>query len=70
MEWIGPKSDTLTAVFRIKAEIGKQMVAVPPYTGAVLDAWERREGWYDLVENIHLPLLILDNMPAMKPALS
>ncbi|WP_164661810.1 PepSY domain-containing protein [Tropicibacter sp. Alg240-R139] len=60
VEWIGPKSDTLATVFRVKGESGQRMVAVNPYTGAVLETWDRRASWYDLADNIHSTLLIGD----------
>ncbi|MBO9451690.1 PepSY domain-containing protein [Tropicibacter sp. R16_0] len=60
VEWIGPKSDTLATVFRIKTEAGQRMAAVDPYTGTVVEVWDRRAGWYDLADNIHSTLLIGD----------
>ncbi|MGB5866934.1 MAG: PepSY domain-containing protein, partial [Arcobacteraceae bacterium] len=36
-------------VFRIKLEDGSQkMAAVDPYTGNLVNGWQRRAGWYDL----------------------
>ncbi len=58
VEWIGPKADDLATVFRIKTEAGQRMVAVDPYAGNVLTSWSRRDGWYDLADNIHSTLLI------------
>jgi uncharacterized iron-regulated membrane protein len=37
------------------------MVAVDPYTGSVIETWDRRAGWYDLADNIHWTLLIGDS---------
>jgi len=60
VEYIGPKSDALATVFRINTGDTHQMVAVDPYTGAVLGNWDRRAGWYDLADNIHGSLLLGD----------
>lgn len=60
VEYIGPKSDSLAAVFRVKTETNQQLVAVDPYTGAVLESWDRRTGWYDFADNVHGSLLLGD----------
>ncbi|MCL6283598.1 PepSY domain-containing protein [Ruegeria sp. 2012CJ41-6] len=60
VEWIGPKADNLATVFRVKGETGQLMAAVDPYTGSVIETWDRRAGWYDLADNIHSTLLIGD----------
>ncbi|MDP5220125.1 PepSY domain-containing protein [Ruegeria sp. 2205SS24-7] len=60
VEWIGPKADDLATVFRVKTDAGQLMVAVDPYTGSVIETWDRRAGWYDLADNIHSTLLIGD----------
>ena len=58
VEWIGPRADDLATVFRVKTDEGQRLVAVDPYSGKVLDIWDRRAGWYDLADNIHSTLLI------------
>ncbi|WP_120500679.1 PepSY domain-containing protein [Roseovarius sp. EL26] len=58
VEWIGPKADDLATVFRIKTDARQQMVAVDPYSGDVIQTWDRRAGWYDFADNIHSDLLI------------
>ncbi|GAA6181330.1 PepSY domain-containing protein [Shimia sp. NS0008-38b] len=60
VEYIGPKSDALATVFRVKTDTNQMMVAVDPYTGDVLDSWNRRAGLYDLADNIHGSLLLGD----------
>lgn len=53
-----PKKDR-TNVFRLKLEDGSQtLVAINPYTGTIIQDWKRRQGWYDLADNIHSDLLI------------
>ncbi len=59
-EWIGPKSETLAAVFRVKVEGGQRLVALNQYTGDVIKVWDRRQGWYDWADNVHSSLLIGD----------
>jgi len=34
----------LATVFRVKTEAGQHMVALAPYTGEVLEVWDRRGG--------------------------
>lgn len=58
VEWIKPATTERASVFRIAAGDGQAMVAVDPYTGAVLETWDRRAGWYDFVNDIHGTLLI------------
>ena len=60
VEYIGPKSEALAAVFRIKTDTHQMLVAVDPYSGDILDSWNRRTGWYDLADNIHGSLLLGD----------
>lgn len=55
---MAPKKDRVN-VFRLKLKDGSQtMVAVNPYTGEIVKDWKRRQGWYDLADNIHSDLLI------------
>jgi len=60
VEWIGPKAADLATVFRIKTDAGQLMVALDPYSGDVIETWDRRAGWYDLADNIHSTLMIGD----------
>lgn len=58
VEWIGNRTDDTVTVFRV-AENGAQiMVAVDPYTGAIVREWPRRDSLYDLAETIHGTLMI------------
>ncbi|MTI00028.1 PepSY domain-containing protein [Roseibium sp. RKSG952] len=60
VEWIGAPGPDRASVFRIAAGGGHQMVAVNPYSGDVLETWNRRDGWYDFAADIHGTLLIGD----------
>jgi len=56
--YIAPRAPDLAAVFRVDGADGPIMVAVDPYTGAVLSEYARRQGLYDLADNIHGSLLL------------
>ena len=58
VEWIGPKAADLATVFRINTDAGHRMVALDPYSGEVIETWDRRAGLYDLADNIHGSLLL------------
>jgi len=58
VEWIGAKASDRATVFRVSEGDTNHMVAVDPYSGAVIDSWNRRDGWYDLLNDIHGTLLI------------
>lgn len=59
VEWIHPPSADRASVFRVAAADGsQQMIGLDPYTGELLDRWERRKGWYDFADNLHGELLI------------
>jgi len=59
VELIKASSENRVNVFRLKLEDGTQkMIAVNPYSGKIIKDWERRQGWYDLADNIHSDLLI------------
>ncbi|ASP35855.1 PepSY domain-containing protein [Labrenzia sp. VG12] len=58
VEWIGAKSAEGANVFRVNEAGTNTMVAVDPYAGAVIETWNRRDGWYDLFNDIHGTLLI------------
>lgn len=60
VEWIGPKAADLATVFRIRTDAGQLMIALDPYSGDVIETWDRRAGWYDLADNIHSTLMIGD----------
>ncbi|MBO9478766.1 PepSY domain-containing protein [Shimia sp. R11_0] len=60
VEYIGPKTGALAAVFRVQTDTDQMMVAVDPYSGDVLESWNRRAGLYDLADNIHGSLLLGD----------
>jgi uncharacterized iron-regulated membrane protein len=56
--YIAPRALDLAAVFRVDGAEGPIMVAVDPYTGDVLAEYARRQGLYDLADNIHGSLLL------------
>ncbi|GGB48259.1 membrane protein [Roseibium aquae] len=58
VEWLKPRADDNVSVFRIRNGDTQTMVAVDPYTGAVVDTWIRRSGWYDFADGLHSDLLI------------
>ena len=60
VEWIGPSGDDRASVFRVASGDAQSMVAVDPYSGAVLNVWSRRDGWYDFLTDIHGSLLLGD----------
>lgn len=60
VEWIGAKTADGANVFRVNDAGTNYMVAVDPYSGSVVESWIRRDGWYDLLNDIHGTLLIGD----------
>lgn len=56
--YIAPRADDLAAIFQVATDGGTTMVAVDPYTAAVLAEFPRREGLYDIAQDIHGTLLI------------
>lgn len=58
VEWLKGRAANNVSVFRIKADGVQSMVAVDPYTGDVVESWERRKGWYDFADGIHSDLLL------------
>tara|TARA_R110002050_G_scaffold681_4_gene4926 strand:- start:1435 stop:2847 length:1413 start_codon:yes stop_codon:yes gene_type:complete len=59
VEWIKASEPNRVNVFRIKDSDGSQsMVAVNPYNGEIVNEWLRRQGWYDLADDIHSDLLL------------
>lgn len=58
VEWLKPRTDENVSVFRVRHGDRQSMVAVDPYTGAVVDTWVRRAGWYDFADGIHSDLLL------------
>ncbi|GAB4523217.1 MAG: PepSY domain-containing protein [Roseibium sp.] len=58
VEWLKGRGPESASVFRIGRDGGQTMVAVDPYTGAVLDTWDRRKGWYDFADTIHSDLMM------------
>ncbi len=58
VEWIGNRTDDTVSVFRVSEGGADTMVAVDPYTGAIVREWPRRDSLYDLAETIHGTLLI------------
>lgn len=60
VEWIGPRSPDRVALFRISEVDVQTMVAVDPWTGAIVGDWPRRDSLYDLASRIHGTLLLGD----------
>ena len=58
VEWIGAKTADGANVFRVNEAGANTKVAVDPYAGTVIETWSRRDGWYDLFNDIHGTLLI------------
>lgn len=58
IQYIVPRTAEQSALFRIDHDGEATMVAVDPYTGAVLGQWDRRDALYDLANTIHGTLLI------------
>ncbi|MEJ8476274.1 PepSY-associated TM helix domain-containing protein [Roseibium algae] len=58
VEWLKARGPENPSVFRVKANGAQSMVAVDPYTGAVVDSWPRRSGWYDFADKVHGDLMI------------
>jgi uncharacterized iron-regulated membrane protein len=60
VQFIEPMAVDRAAVFRIDGAEGPMTVVVDPYTGAVMDSYAWRAGWYDFATEIHGTLLIGD----------
>ena len=58
VEWLKGRSDNSVSVFRINNDGAQSMVAVDPYTGDVVESWQRRQGWYDFADGIHSDLML------------
>ncbi|MEO0979556.1 MAG: PepSY domain-containing protein [Pseudomonadota bacterium] len=58
VEWLKGRSESSVSVFRIAHDGTHSMVAVDPYTGGVVESWDRRQGWYDFADGIHSDLLL------------
>lgn len=58
VEWLKGRSESSVSVFRIAHDGTQSMVAVDPYTGGVVESWDRRQGWYDFADGIHSDLLL------------
>jgi uncharacterized iron-regulated membrane protein len=58
VQYVAPRSADLAAIFRVDAGEDAVMVAVNPYTGAVLSEMPRRAGWYDFANEVHGTLLL------------
>jgi uncharacterized iron-regulated membrane protein len=56
--YIEPLAADRVAVFKVQTAQGALTVLVDPYTGAVLDRFAWRAGWYDTATAIHASLLI------------
>lgn len=58
VEWLKGRSENSVSVFRITQDGTQSMVAVDPYTGGIVESWDRRQGWYDFADGIHSDLLL------------
>lgn len=57
-QYVAPLAADRAAAFAVATEAGKTGVALDPYTGAVLETFPWRAGWYDWLTDIHGSLLI------------
>lgn len=60
IQYIAPRTADGAAIFRVSKGEASSMVAVDPYSGKELGSWERRDGLYDLANDIHGTLMIGD----------
>ncbi|MCZ8151044.1 MAG: PepSY domain-containing protein [Rhodobacteraceae bacterium] len=58
--YIEPMGPDRVAVFQVAGEVGDVTVVLNPYTGAVVETFPWRAGWYDFATEIHGTLLIGD----------
>ncbi len=58
IQYVAPRSDDVAALFRVDRDGDATMVAVDPYTAAVIETFPRRSGWYDFADNIHGGLML------------
>ena len=58
--YIEPLAADRVAVFQVTGEAGAMTVVIDPYTGAVVETFPWRAGWYDFATEIHGTLLIGD----------
>ena len=56
--YLAPLAEDRVAVFAVSAGAGQTGIAIDPYTGAVLQQFPWRAGWYDLLNDIHGTLLL------------
>lgn len=59
-QYIAPHDDMTPAIYRVDLADGQRMIAVDPYTGAVLRDTLNGATWYALANDIHGTLLIGD----------
>lgn len=59
-QYIAPHDAQTPAMFRVDLAEGQRMIALDPYTGAVLRDTENGATWYSLANDIHGTLLIGD----------
>lgn len=57
-QYIAPRSNDVTALFRVDQGSDAIMVAVDPYTAQVIETFPRRSGWYDFADKIHGELML------------
>ncbi|OCW55685.1 PepSY-associated TM helix domain-containing protein [Hoeflea olei] len=58
IQYVAPRGPGLASIFRVDTGDVASMVTVDPYTAQVLDAFPRRSGWYDFLDNLHGDLLL------------
>lgn len=58
--YIAPLAADRVAVFQVTGDAGAMTVVMDPYSGAVLESFPWRAGWYDFANEIHGTLLIGD----------
>ncbi|SPH22615.1 hypothetical protein ASD8599_03358 [Ascidiaceihabitans donghaensis] len=57
-QYLAPRAEDRAAVFRVDADGTATMVAVDPYTAAVIAEYPRRSGWYDFADNLHSNIML------------
>jgi len=57
-QYIAPRTQDVTALFRVDAGGDAIMVAVDPYTANVIETFPRHSGWYDFFDELHGSLML------------
>ena len=57
-QYVAPRTPDVAALFRVDLDGDATMVAVDPYTAAVVETYPRRSGWYDFADGLHSNLML------------